>query len=306
MRKARDPITDLSELRRRIAAIEGCLPSQTQFEPSPASAARERGTENNMDDVRVVKSQPRERLSLGLPDLDRLFAREGLASGALHEIVSAQSRDGGALSGFACALLARVMQVRAGAVLWVLDPAVRREAGQFYGAGLAAFGIDPSRIVLVLPRQIEELLWVMEEGARCEALAGVVAEVQGGGLKALDLTATRRLALRAGIGGVPAFLLRHGAHLEPTAAMTRWCVAPRPSFVPDLLKAGPHDGLGRCGWHVELTRNRDGQPGRADLEWNHETRSFAAPARSLALVSGSALRQGAAPGSTGKVVAFPG
>lgn len=278
----------LAELRRRIAALEGRLPFEGQLGPAPVSAAKEQGPAGSSPEGKPV------RLELGLDELDALFASDGLASGALHEVVSAESRDAGALSGFLLALIARVMGVRSGAVLWVMDPLAAREAGRLHGPGLLRFGVDPARLIAVQPRRTEELLWAMEEGARCQPLAAVVGEVQGAH-KALDLTATRRLMLRAQTSGVPLFLARHGVAFEPTAALTRWCVGPRASSAPGLLRDGPHEAIGQVSWTLELTRNRDGRPSHLDLEWNHAERRFAAPARAVALVSGAGLRSHPAP-----------
>lgn len=284
-----DSRTGLAELRRRIAVMEGRLPSERQLGPAPASSARKQGPAPTSTPL----PEP-ERLGLGLDELDRLFAAGGLSQGALHELVSAESRNAGAVSGLVCALLARIMAIRPGMVLWVLDPLAAREAGQFHGPGLVRFGIDPARLVTVLPRKTEELLWAMEEGARCAALAAVVGEVQGVH-KALDLTATRRLLLRAQGSGVPTLLVRHGASMEPTAALSRWHAEPRPSHEPDLPGGGPHEGVGPPVWHVDLNRNRDGRPGRLDLEWSHAARDFSAPAHSLPVVCGSSLRPDSAP-----------
>ena len=284
----RESRPDLAELRRRIAALEGGLPFNGQLGPAPAFSAVKQGSEPI-------------RLSFGLKALDELFASGGLACGSLHEVVSAESRNAGALSGVALALLAKVMAARSGAVLWVQEPLAGREAGLLHGPGLLRFGVDPARLIAVRPRRTEELLWAMEEGAHTPVLAAVVGEVQGA-QKALDLTATRRLLLRAQTSGVPVFLVRHGAAFEPTAALTRWCVTPERSQAPALLRSGPHEAVGEAAWTVDLTRNRDGRSGRLDLEWRHAERRFAAPARSVALVSGAGLRPDSAP-DDGTVVA---
>ena len=63
-----------------------------------------------------------------------------------------------------------------------------------YGPGLARFGIDAERLLVVTVRRPAELLWVMEEGVR------------GGGAVA-DLTASRRLQLAAENGRAAALAL---------------------------------------------------------------------------------------------------
>lgn len=299
--------TSLAELRRRIADLEGRLPFETQSAPAPASAAIPQGPDTFCART-GASNDPVGRCPLGLGVLERLFrsAEEdetGLRLGALHEVVSSQSRDAGALSGFALALLAQVLDQRPGPVLIVQDPGTAREAGQFHGPGLLAFGIDPGRLVVVRPRRLEELLWSLEEGATCPALSAVVAEIQGP-QRLMDLTSSRRIALRAERSRVPVFLLRHGTAFEPTAALTRWQITPAASRPPDFLENGPHPALGRPVWTVELTRNRDGRPGRLTVEWDHARRTFAAPAHALALDRGSTLRPDPTPaGST--VVSLP-
>ncbi|MBO6756716.1 MAG: inducible mutagenesis protein A [Roseibium sp.] len=292
-----DQRAHIAELRRRIAALEGRLPSNAQFGPAPAFASFQQGPAGLQgagpgQDAPgaggpVQKDGPlSSRLAFGVEAVDGLFQAGGVALCTLHEVVGAHSRDAGAVSGFALALLACAMARRSGHILWVAAPDAVREQGRFHGPGLCQFGVDPGRIVAVFPRRMDEALWALEEGARCSALAGVIGEVQGDS-RLLGLTATRRLLLRAQEADVPVFLVRHGVADAPTAALTRWCVTPRPSKAPALSRQGPHEGLGRPGWQVSLTRNRDGRPGRADLEWAHAARQFSAPARSLALVSRS-------------------
>ncbi|GAA0785899.1 inducible mutagenesis protein A [Roseibium denhamense] len=292
--------TSVAELRRRIADLEGRLPSETQFAPAPAPAANPQGPDifqspRPGDANQTAQMDNTARSPLGLAELDDLFASgQGLKHGALHEVVSAESRQAGALSGFAFALLARLLKDRTGPVVIVQDPRALREAGQLHGPGLLAYGIDPARLVIVRPRRMEDLLWSLEEAAGCPALAAALGEVQGPH-RLLDLTATRRLALRAERSQAPVFLLRHGAEREPTAALTRWQVSPNVSAPPDLIKYGPHQGLGVSAWRIELTRNRDGRSGHETVEWRHAERKLAAPAHSLDLVRGSARRPDSAP-----------
>jgi hypothetical protein len=118
-------------------------------------------------------------------------------------------------------------------VLWCLP------RPDLYGPGLAAYGLDPARLVLVRTRRDAEILWAMEEGLRTSGVAAVVGEVG-----ALPAVASRRLQLAAEHSGVTAFVLRRwrdGGQAArernlPNAAATRWRVAALPSQpVPILL-----------------------------------------------------------------------
>ncbi|MBA5778550.1 inducible mutagenesis protein A [Stappia sp. F7233] len=277
----------LAELRRRVAAMEGRLTPEAQLAPAPAIAATRQGP---------------ARLRTGMEAFDRLFAAPGLARGALHEITAAETRQAGALSGFAAALAAQLAERHDGDLLWVVDPQVAREAGVPFADGLAAFGLDPARILLVTPRRIEDCLWALEEGARSSALFAVIGEIHGAP-KALDLTATRRLSLKVRASGTTLFLLRHASRDEPTAALTRFCVSPRQSRPAQGGRAGRPGLVGAPAWRVRLEKNRDGRPGEVELEWDHVRRSFTAPADLEPLVSGAFDRPDRAAGG-GEVVAF--
>ena len=189
-------------------------------------------------------------LPFGVAAIDAVLPGGGLARGALHEIhgLGAAEEEGAEAAAFLAGILARLEPGRP--VLWCLAGA------DLYAPGLAACGLAPERLLLVRAPE-RALLWTMEEGLKCRALAAVVGEVE-----ALPGTASRRLQLAAEATGVTAFALhrRRRAALagteEPTAALTRWRVAAAPS----LPAEGP--GLGRPLWNVELLRSRGGLPGR--------------------------------------------
>ncbi len=310
----------LDELRRRIAGLEGRLPSDAQLMPvsppaaragKPARVDRAGASLQAKSSAGLDKAGASGRVRLGVPEVDRLMAcGAGLALGALHEIGADESRDCGALSGLGLAFVAAATRSRLGHLLWVCDPMVRREAGLPHAPGLWQFGLDPARIILVLARRPEEALWAMEEGARCPALAAVVGEFHGF-VRALDLTASRRLSLRAQESGVPVFLLRHGAAAEPGAALTRWRAAPAASGPVTLVPGGNETGMGRHPfiglprWRAALDRNREGSSARLTLEWSHAASRLAAPAASDALVSATAAGPDPA-AAGGELVAFPG
>ncbi|MGL6211437.1 MAG: ImuA family protein [Paracoccaceae bacterium] len=137
-------------------------------------------------------------------------------------------------------------------ILWLQDHLSQTEAGRPYLPGL---GTGQQVLHLTLPRAAD-VLWAMEEGLRCKALAAVIGEVWGAP-SVLDFTATRRLAVRAEATGLPCWLLRRGAVPDLSAARNRWRVTSLPSLVH------PHDSMapGDPRWQVELFRSREAQPG---------------------------------------------
>jgi len=202
---------------------------------------------------------------LGLEPLDRALPWGGLPTACLHEVSAGAAADG-AVAGFAAYLLARLSAAagrRQSAVLWCA-------AGDgLYGPGLAAYGLDTHRLILVRGRRQADLLWALEEALRSGALAAVLGEVEEA-----DLTATRRLQLAAEAGRTTALLLRPpGGKPAPSAAVTAWRIAAAPSG------AAPWGaGLGRERWRLELVRCRGGLPRQWLVEWNDEANRLAVAA----------------------------
>lgn len=250
----------LGEIRRRIALLEGRMAVPSLENP-------------------IAGKEAADRLAFGVSEVDRALGG-GLVRAGLHEMRVRESRTAGALAGLGAALLAR-FQARDGPFLWIIEAGARREGGDLYGPGLRVLGLDPARLLLVRTRSAEEALWAFEEGLRCRALGAVIGEIHAHP-RSLDLTASRRLAIRAREEGVMGILLRQGAEAEPSAALTRWLLKPRPS----LQEKGFPDGLGRASWQLELERNRLGPTGSFDLEWDHEQRRFVSFARAALFVAG--------------------
>jgi protein ImuA len=233
-------------------------------------------------------------LAFGLPALDAHLGG-GLLRGCLHEVAGAA--DDGAALGFCAALVGRLAAERP--VLWC------QPGFDLYAPGLAAFGLDPARLIVVAARRPADRLWAIEEGLRCKALAAALIEIDD-----LDLTAGRRLQLAAEAGGVTGLVLHSAGRrmAAASAAATRWRVAAAAghgvhrsnfgcqgtgiryqtatSLIPDPchLASGsaghgvhrscsprPPDGqgkwLGPSCWQVELRRCRGGRPGRWLIEW---------------------------------------
>ena len=211
-----------------------------------------------------------ERL-IGLsPPIDAALGG-GLACGALHELAPTIPMYLGAVSGFATALAARASGNRR-QVLWVATDYAAGEGGGPYGPGLDLFGLSSARLlVLRVPKPVD-VLFAREEALRCRALACVIAEMTGEGAAA-DLTATRRLALAAregvsaqnsGLG----LLIRHKITDMPSAAATRWEIAPA------LSQPDAYGGIGRARFDISLCKNRRGPSGRWIIEWDHHERAF--------------------------------
>jgi protein ImuA len=191
----------------------------------------------------------------------------GLSCGALHELAPAAPLHLAAAGGFAAALAARSSGM-GGEVLWIATDYAAGEGGGPYGPGLDLFGLPSARLLVLRVPRPADVLWAMEEGLRCRALACVIAELTGDGAAA-DLTATRRLALAARESGAGlGLLIRHKIAGRPSAAATRWEVAAAPSQ-PDA-----YGGLGRARFELSLCRNRRGPAGRWIIEWDHHERVF--------------------------------
>jgi len=203
--------------------------------------------------------------------------------GAVHEI-HARAGDAGAVSGFGLAAAALAAQARA--VLWVCPKFGSLEAGRPYGPGLHEYGIDPADFIIASTRSDMETLQAALEGARCAGLGAVLVEIWGDP-GALDLTATRRLALACEASGARVFLLRVGARLlHPSVAHARWRVTPAPSRA--LAAKAP----GAPAFLARLERHRGGWPEQTFyLEWDRDARELrhagagAALSRPVAAVS---------------------
>lgn len=186
-------------------------------------------------------------------------------AGLVHEIWTRDGRDAGAGTGFALGLARRHVTGKRPAVLWLTGPVEAGEAGLVYGAGLAFFGLDPERLVIGRMKAVADLLWTAEEALGCAGVAAVVADIAGYP-KALDFTASRRLALRAARSGASVFLSRTGPEKPASAAFMRWQVEPAPSGVAafDARAAGP------ARFSVSLERSGSGLRGDWLLEWHND------------------------------------
>ena len=218
-----------------------------------------------LEAVSPVITEGYARLSFGEAHIDARL-NGGLSVAALHEIYAARESDGATVAGFALMLASRCN--RAGPLVWMREDRAR-QGGRPYGLGLAELGHDPARLLLIQAPDTIALLRAGADAVACGAVAVVILE-HWGKAGAVDLTASRRLALAAGRSGVLTILLRQGDTV-PSAAQSRWQVATAPS------RALAANAPGAPVFDIRLLRHRSGIAGfDARLEWDRDRRSFAA------------------------------
>lgn len=223
----------------------------------------------------------------------------GLARAAVHEILAAGHDDAASAAGFALALAERATlagsdegfgrdlfgrpgTAERGAICWIAQDHLVREAGALHPPGLVGFGIDPARLTLVRVRDMADGLRAADEAARCRGLGAVVLAMRGdgpagrigasrigGGPRDWDLTASRRLALAASASGVTLFVVRVAAGAVASAASSRWQVRSAPS------RPAPANAPGNPAFRVALLRHASrGMGSEWSVEWNRAYRAF--------------------------------
>jgi len=256
------------------AALDLTPTSRNVFHPNPAVLnslrTQIRQLEHGGELGSALPSQVDPTVSLGDPEIDSALPWGGLPVTGLHEIFG----DTAAL-GFAVALIQKIAGDSEAPILWC------QHGSDLYGPGVAEFGIDPDRLILVQGKSDSDILWAMEEGLRSSGIAAVVGRPYK-----IPPIAGRRLQLAAEENGVPGLLL-HPQNLNknqqsPTsAALTRWHVTAAPSITP-----ASGIGLGAPKWNLELQRYRysalnlqkqaekqriAGKVNFWQVEWCHET-----------------------------------
>ncbi|MEQ8369690.1 MAG: hypothetical protein RIE31_03740 [Alphaproteobacteria bacterium] len=254
---------DLASLRQSIARLEQ-RHSAFESHDSEENAVRRGGFDH-----------PAWRF--GLTAMDCVLPAAGLSPGGLHEL-SAAHQDGPASHGFALALLRRLAEAPAASradsapILWCQDHFTHDAFGPLHGHGVANFGLDPGRFILLRSRRTRDALWAMEESILSGAVAAVVGEV-----RAMDFTASRRLALACRRMAVPCLIHRRDGDPMPGAGQTRWRVAAAPSR-PDPWDARAPGGP---AWRITLERCHGGRqeertpwPTTWNVEFDGETGCF--------------------------------
>ncbi|GGD40743.1 ImuA family protein [Aureimonas glaciei] len=260
----------VADLAARIARIEGRAVGRLAAPPEVprASGGPARATVPSGEACRPF----------GIAEADAALGG-GFPLSGLTEIHVDETRGSGSGAGFALALAVLFGAGPDRPAIWIGGAHGFAEGGMPYGPGLAAYGLDPSGLVLVRAPRLEQAIWAGEEAARSPAPALTILEARGNP-KLLGLEGTRRLHLRAGRAGRPLLLLRQSGRPEATAAPLRLRIAPAPaSFVPDLSpgRGEPASRLiGHPVFAVTVEKARDGRSHHFLLQWNPHDRRFQA------------------------------
>jgi protein ImuA len=158
-------------------------------------------------------------------------------------------------------------------LLWVQDRMAVLENGRIHPPGLHL-----QNLIHVEARDARDALWAMEEGLRCSGLSCVIGELWGDP-RALDFTATRRLAVASERSATPCWLVRLGGHANLSGARMRWRIASAPSLLNSLDGRAP----GLPAWDSELFRARGAPPGRWSLAYEAGAFHLVAKSRDRAL-----------------------
>ncbi len=222
----------------------------------------------------------RPRLSLGIARLDSALAG-GLALGRVHMLCANWVGVHGALTGFAICLLRQLLAqnasksdktpqagnrsaghrlVSAGPIVWC--PASHDSAGgMLYAAGMAALGLDPSRLLIIDTSNPARRLAALEDILRTDGLAAVVAEYDGTRQSAdYWMRLARRTQLAAEASMTTGFLL--GWPGSASGFESLWHVAPTSD------DSSLTDTTWNSVWDVDLKQVRGGQPYSLRLAWD--------------------------------------
>ena len=99
-------------------------------------------------------------------------------------------------------------------MLWLRTDEAERRGGRLYAPGLAELGGDPDALSSAQAPDPVALLRGAADAARCAGLPALIVECWGK-CSALDLTASRRLALAAERTGTTVIMLRADAEPVP-------------------------------------------------------------------------------------------
>ncbi len=227
------------------------------------------------------------QFGFGAPSLDRRL-HGGLDQTALHEIITENQYNAAAATAVALLLALRGAVAGKPIILLREDRDVRR-FGRLYAPSLIELGMPVDSLLQVTAASSIAVLQAGADAIKSGAVGAVVIATAGRTL-ALDLTASRRLALVTARMGLPTLLLRLAAEPTPSAAQTRWQVTSAPST--GLAENAP----GLPAFDLNLLRHRGGiAPFSARVEWDSDQRCFRDAPLFGAAPSVAGVRAAAAP-----------
>ncbi len=225
-------------------------------------------------------------ISLDVPDIDDCLDG-GIKIGKAHLITG--SGYSGAVRGFTLAILRKVMcEKPSGYVVWCTN--LNSSYGVLYGAGLAAIGIDPARLILVdeshplrgIAAMEEALSAAKQNGEAAIEIAAVIGDYAQLS-KSPDLwhKTARRLQLAAEQGNALVLMTGITAQMIPAVGFeTYWQISTAATqissdqVVPKLDNYFYDSAL----WHVKLSRTCSGRQWTGNLNWQFSTgRLFYSP-----------------------------
>lgn len=186
----------------------------------------------------------------GLDLIKEAFPCAAFPQAAVHELFSTGLEDCAATSGFVAAIVSSLMKTGAPSV-WIST------SKNIFPPALRQFKIDPHKIIFIQAQKPKEILWIIEEALKCDAITAVVGEVGE-----ISFIESRRLQLATEQSKVTGFLMRNNPKNLSTACVTRWRVKPLATQKETIVP-----GLGVPRWHVELLKVRNGKPGAWQMEW---------------------------------------
>lgn len=201
------------------------------------------------------------RISMAHKGLDTALGG-GLLCQRVHLITG---QDASLISGFSLALVAMMLRAKKaqGPILWC-GPVRGGQAGQLFGAGLAALGLRPEQFIFIRDSHPLRRMAACEEALATPGLAAVIQEY-GPLAEKHDLwqKSARRLQLACENGTATAFMI--GGKAAASGFESAWHIRPVTDHITDDW---------RPMWHAHLQHVRGGYPGAANLIWDRQKAQF--------------------------------
>ena len=219
-------------------------------------------------------NKAQKAISLDISEIDDCL-NGGLTIGRVHLITG--SGYSGAVRGFTLAILRKVMREKpSGYIVWCTN--LNSSHGILYGAGLAAIGIDPRRLILVDEPHPLRGVAAMEEvlgAARKDGEAAIqIAAVVGDYAQLYrnsDLwhKTARRLQFAAEQADVLVIINGITSRIIPAAGFeSYWQVS---TAVRQILSETNNRFYDSASWHIKLSRTRSGRHWTGNLSWQFST-----------------------------------